>query len=446
MSKHRANNIKRRRIIVGAAATGGLAAAGAAGYWLTRDNEPSTPSTAEDATTPSADPSASASPEPDGEGGAAELTRGEAGPGNGGHPGLLHTQEDFDRMAEKVAAGESPWIEGWNRLTGNGRSHADWWARPTAVVIRGGDGQNYPVLYKDLHAAYQNALRWRISGDEAHRDKAVEILNAWSATLTEINGNADRFLAAGIYGYQAANAAELVRDVDGFEAGRFQDMLANVFYPLNDQFLNGHNDACITNYWSNWDLCTVASVMAIGVFNEDQGLFDRAVDYMYNGEGNGSLDHAIPFVHDDEGLAQQQESGRDQGHTLMATGLLATICEMAWNQGVDLYGYDDSRFAKCAEYVARFNLGRDVPFTAYAWGSGQGCKPEQQTVISEASRGQVRPVWESIYHHYAGRQGRSMPNVADMIAQNGAEGGGGDYGDDSGGYDTLGFGTLTYTR
>jgi hypothetical protein len=119
---------------------------------------------------------------------------------------------------------------------------------------------------------------------------------------------------------------------------------------------------------------------------------------------------------------------------------------MAWNQGVDLYGYDDSRFAKCAEYVARFNLGRDVPFTAYAWGSGQGCKPEQQTVISEASRGQVRPVWESIYHHYAGRQGRSMPNVADMIAQNGAEGGGGDYGDDSGGYDTLGFGTLTYTR
>jgi hypothetical protein len=349
-------------------------------------------------------------------------------------------------MAEKVAAGESPWIEGWDRLVANGRSHADWGARPAAVVIRGGDGSNYGVLFKDVHAAYQNALRWRISGDEAHRDKAVEILNAWSETLTEITGNADRFLAAGIYGYQAANAAELVRDVDGFEVGRFQDMLANVFYPLNDQFLTNHNDACVTNYWSNWDLCNLASVMAIGVFNEDQGLFDRAVDYMYNGEGNGSLDNAIPFVHEDESLAQQQESGRDQAHSLMATGLLGTICEMAWNQGVDLYGYDDSRFAKCAEYVARYNLGRDVPFTTYQWGHGQTCAPREQTVIAEAQRGQVRPVWESIYHHYAGRQGRSMPNVADMIAQNGPEGGGGDYGDASGGYDALGFGTLTFAR
>ncbi|WP_205324838.1 alginate lyase family protein [Glycomyces sp. YM15] len=446
MSKHRANNVKRRRIIVGAAATGGLAAASAAGYWLTRsDDEPATPPTAEESASPTAEPSASPSPEPDGERGAANSTKDGALPGKGGHPGLLHTQDDFDRMAEKVSAGESPWIEGWNRLTANGRSHADWGARPTAVVIRGGDGSNVGVLFTDVHAAYQNALRWRISGDEAHRDKAVEILNAWSATLTEINGNADRFLAAGIYGYQAANAAELVRDVDGFELGRFQDMLADVFYPLNDHFLTNHNDACVTNYWSNWDLCNLASVMAIGVFNEDQSLFDRAVDYMYNGEGNGSLDNAIPFVHDG-GLAQQQESGRDQAHSLMATGLLGAICEMAWNQGVDLYGYDDGKVAKCAEYVARYNLGRDVPFTTYQWGHGQTCAPREQTVISETQRGQVRPVWESIYHHYAGRQGREMPNVADMIAQNGPEGGGGDYGGGSGGYDALGFGTLAFAR
>jgi hypothetical protein len=445
MPKHRANRVERRHLIVGAAATGTLAAAGAAGYWLTRDPAASDPLAAADRAAPSGAPATNASPDADGQG-APATTRGEAVPGTGGHPGLLHTQQDFDRMAEKVAAGESPWIDGWNRLTANGRSHADWGPRPTAVVVRGGDGQNYPVLYKDLHAAYQNALRWRVSGDEAHRDKAVEILNAWSATLTEITGNADRFLAAGIYGYQAANAAELVRDVDGFDAGRFQDMLATVFYPLNDQFLNDHNGACITNYWSNWDLCTVASVMAIGVFNEDEGLFDRAVDYMYHGEGNGSLDHAIPYVYDDEGLAQQQESGRDQGHTLMATGLLGTICEMAWNQGVDLYGYDDGRFAKCAEYVARYNLGRDVPFTTYRWGHHTTCDQREQTVVAEGGRGQVRPVWESVYHHYAGRQGMAMPNVADMIAQNGPEGGGGDYGDASGGYDALGFGTLAFAR
>jgi hypothetical protein len=350
-------------------------------------------------------------------------------------------------MAEKVAAGESPWAEGWERLTANPHSQVGWAARPQEVVTRGGgSGENYTLLYNDMHAAYQNGLRWKVSGEEAHRDTAVEILNAWSASLTEITGNADRFLAAGIYGYQAANAAEIVRDVDGFDAGRFQDMLANVFYPLNDHFLNEHNGACITNYWSNWDLCTLASVMAIGVFNEDAGMFERAVDYLYNGEGNGSIEHAIPFVYEDEGLAQQQESGRDQGHTLMATGLLGTVCEMAWNQGVDLYGHSDNRLAKCAEYVARYNLGKDVPFTKYAWGTGVNCDYREQTVVAEGGRGQARPVWNVIYHHYAGRQGMDMPNVAEMIAQHGPEGGGGDYGPNSGGFDALGFGTLAHAR
>src|SRR6478735_3769711 len=30
------------------------------------------------------------------------------------HPGLLHTQGDFDRMALKVSTQASPWIDGWN--------------------------------------------------------------------------------------------------------------------------------------------------------------------------------------------------------------------------------------------------------------------------------------------------------------------------------------------
>ena len=41
----------------------------------------------------------------------------------------------------------------------------------------------------------------------------------------------------------------------------------------------------------------------------------------------------------------------------MGIGLMGAFCEMAWNQGVDLYGYDDNRFLKAAQYVAKYNLG-----------------------------------------------------------------------------------------
>jgi len=360
------------------------------------------------------------------------------------HPGMLHTETDFIRVRARLAAGDPVVTAGWRRLTGNGRSQSSWKPRPLATVVRGGAGQNYAQFYPDVHAAYQNALRWRIGGEPAHAATAATILNAWSSTLTQVNGNADRFLAAGIYGYQLANAGELMRGYDGFDLAGLRRLLRNVFYPLNDSFLSRHNDACITNYWANWDLCTLASVMAIGILDDDRTLFDRAVTYLRTGAGNGAIANAIPFLHGD--LGQWQESGRDQGHTVMGVGLLGAICEMAWNQGVDLYGHDGNRFLKGAEYVARYNLGQDVPFTAYRWGNGQNCAPQTQTVISAASRGQVRPVWELVYHHYVNRRGLAAPNVTAMAASVRAEGGGGDYGPASGGYDQLGFGTLMFTR
>ncbi|MGF7239048.1 MAG: alginate lyase family protein [Frankia sp.] len=367
-----------------------------------------------------------------------------ATPGVFVHPGLLHTQADFDRMAAKVRANAAPWKAGWDRLVANRHSQSTWKANPLATVVRGGTGQNFTTLYNDIHASYQNALRWKITGDAANGDAARDILNAWSKTLTAVTGNADRFLAAGIYGYQFANAAEIMRGYGGFDFDRFKNMMLNVFYPLNEQFLTGHNDACITNYWANWDLSNMNSILAIGILCDDQAKVDRAVSYFKTGAGNGAIMNVIPFLHPD-GLGQWQESGRDQGHTMMGVGQLGTFCEMAWNQGYDLFGYADNRFMRGAEYVARYNLGQSVPFTTYTWGTGQNCAQRSQTEISSASRGQDRPIWELVYNHYAVRKGWSVPNIAAYAARVRAEGGGGDYGPDSGGFDQLGFGTLTCT-
>jgi hypothetical protein len=236
-----------------------------------------------------------------------------------------------------------------------------------------------------------------------------------------------------------------MRGYDGFDVARFQKMLLTIFYPMNDRFLTTHNDAYITNYWANWDLCNMASILAIGIFCDDRAKVEQAVDYFKNGAGNGSIKHAVPFIHPG-GLGQWQESGRDQGHATLGIALMGTFCEMAWNQGYDLYGYDDSRFLKGAEYVAKYNLGQDVPYTAYTWGTGRSGARQTQPGVSPASRGAERPEWELVYNHYVKRRGLSAPNVAAFAQKTRAEGGGGDYGPNSGGFDQLGFGTLTFTR
>jgi hypothetical protein len=383
-------------------------------------------------------------------GATATATTADAAPATFTHPGMLHNAGDINRAKVRVATGDDPWLSGWNKLVANSHSASTWTPNPQSIVYRGsGYPENYGILYNDIAAAYQNALRWQVAGTAANGDCAVRILNAWANTLTSIQGTADRFLAAGLYGWQFANAAELMRGYAGFDLNKFKQMMLNVFYPMNNSFLTNHNDACITNYWANWDLCNMASVMAIGILCDDGAKYDQAVNYFKSGGGNGQIQRAVPFLYANvEGydLGQWQESGRDQGHTMMGMGQMGAVCEMAWNQGDDLYSYDGRRFMKAAQYVAKYNLNMNVPFTTYTWGSGQTCSQQSQTVISSTSRGQARPVWAMLHYHYGRRLLLDDKYIAQMCFSVAPEGGGGDYGTTSGGFDQLGFGTLMYAK
>jgi hypothetical protein len=375
---------------------------------------------------------------------------GDAGLAAGGatgfvHPGLLHSDADFARMKAKVDAGDEPWLSGWQRLTANAHAQLTWTARPAAMIYRGADGtnpENYAQLYNDAAAAYALAVRWKVSGDPHYADKAVEVLNAWSAVLVGIGGTSDRFLAAGLYGYQMANAAEIMRGYTGWsppDFARFKTMMLTVFYPMNHDFLAHHNGACISHYWANWDLCNMDAILAIGVLVDDRSIYDEAVTYFKTGAGNGAIDKAVVTIQPGN-LGQWQESGRDQGHNTLGIGLMGAFCEMAWKQGDDLYGYEDNRFLAGAEYVAKYNLGDDVPYTTY-----DNCDNVNQTVISSSGRGDTRPIWELVYNHYVNRRAVAAPYSAAYAALVRPEGGGGDYGPNSGGYDQLGYGTLTAT-
>lgn len=365
------------------------------------------------------------------------------------HPGLLHTAADFTRMQANYL--NDPWVGSWNRLVSNPRSQTTWNPRPLQTVIRGGTGQNYAQFFPDIAAAYQSALRYKITGDTAYANQSIRIMNAWSSTMTNLTGDADRFLAAGIYGYEFCQAAEMMRGYSGWAASdftAFKNLMLNVFYPLQHDFLVNHNGACIDNYWANWDLCNIAGMAAIGVLCDDRTKYNEALNYFKTGAGQGSINRSIPFLYSGTPtLGQGEESGRDQGHSGLDVSLWGVVCQQFYNQGDDMFAYNGNRVLAACEYFAQYNINTNntVPFTTFNWGSGTTCAANSQTVISSNSRGDQRPCWDLIYNHYQVLKGLYAPNSAAYAALLRPDGGGGDYGTTSGGFDQLGYTTLTAT-
>ncbi|CAG9997126.1 unnamed protein product [Clonostachys byssicola] len=369
------------------------------------------------------------------------------------HPGLLHTSKDLSRAKGHVDKGEEPWLTDWNLLKTSSRASPTWEPKPVPTVYRGNDGehqQNFGQLVSDIHAAYQLGIRWHIEKDDQYAKAAINILNAWSSTLKAIEGTGDKYIAAGIYGSQLANAGELLRDYSGWsgsDRNKLKNVLYNVFYKLNHEYLTAGNKWGNGYYgWSSWDFLSLASVQAIGVFNENQDLYDEAINYFWDGRGNGNINKFIyhNWTASSTGaiLAQTQEAGRDQNHALLDVQLIGVIMQQAWNQGDDLYKALGNAPLHATEYLSKYNVGQDVPYTWYDSPEGN------HTVIAPDGRGEIRPGWERIYAHYHDIKNVDAPwtkKYRDLVNSktNGVEGGGGNY-NTGGGMDDLGFGTLLY--
>jgi hypothetical protein len=332
---------------------------------------------------------------------ATSIAAGAAAPASFRHPGLLHDADDLERMRQAVADRATPVYDGFLAMAANSRSSYDYVIRNVGQITSWGRGpanfMNEAV--SDSGAAYQNALMWSATGDVRYADKARDILDAWSASLTAITG-ADGQLGVGLQVFKFVNAAEILRH-SGYggwapeAVRRCEESFRKVWYPA----VSGY--ALFAN--GNWDLAAVQAILAIAVFCDDRVMFENAVRYAVAGAGNGRIEHIVVSA-----TGQGQESGRSQSYAQLALGLLANCAAVAWNQGVDLFGRLDNRILRGFEYTARYNLGDDTaPFTSDLDRTGKYLK----TAISTINRGAFQPIYELAYAHYVSRRGLSAPNV-----------------------------------
>ena len=321
------------------------------------------------------------------------------------HPGIMHNLEDLHFMKTHVNNGDEPWSGAYKVLLSWKGSSLDWTPTPFENVHRDSYGANRigdPAITNDGEAAYSHALQWVITGNKAHAEKSIEILNAWSGTLKSITGEDDNLLA-GMAAQKYCNAAEIIlHTYDNWaqkEVDQFKKMLLQVYYPLISNFYTNS-----PNSNGNWGLSMVNSVLAIAVFCDDIEMFNSAISHVI---GTNEKPYSTLSGYIDAKTGQCQESGRDQGHAQMGLGYLVAVCEISWNQGIDLYSYLDNRLMHGIEYMAKYNLGNDVDYYNMYGKYGEE--------IAEKSRGNFAPIYERVYNHYVRVKGFSMPYTKMVI-------------------------------
>jgi Alginate lyase len=295
------------------------------------------------------------------------------------HPGVLVSKAQLDTAKARVNAGTQPWKQAYDAMRASDYASLSRTPKPRAVVECGpSSNPNHGCTDErgDALAAYTQALLWYITNDRRHGDKAVQLMDAWSAVLTDHTGHNAR-LQTGWAGASFARAAEIIKYTfpSWPQANRFATLLREVYLP---EIRNG--GGC-TN--GNWELIMMDAAVGIAVHLDDRAAFDKAVGiwrgrvpgYIYQSTdgsrpkapstcpGKDTQEEIVDYWQGqsrfEDGLAQ--ETCRDFGHTGWGFAAMAHVAETAWHQGVDLYAEARDRMMDASYFHVRYELGAAVP-------------------------------------------------------------------------------------
>ncbi|WUT25600.1 alginate lyase family protein [Streptomyces sp. NBC_00696] len=306
-------------------------------------------------------------------------TTAQAAPATFVHPGVDVSRSQLDFARTEVLAGAQPWKGAYDQMMASSYASLSRTPKPRAVVECGSySNPNYGCTdeREDAIAAYTDALAWYITKDARYAQKAIEIMDAWSATITS-HTNSNAPLQTGWAGASWPKAAEIIKYTytgTWSNSARFSTMLRNVYLP---EIINGSNSN------GNWELTMMDAAIGISVFLEDRTSYDKAMAlfrtrtaaYIYLAS-DGSVPKTVPsqnlnttakivsywqgqstFV---TGLTQ--ETCRDFTHTGYGLSSISHVAETSRIQGADLYGTDvGERLRQALGFQAKYQLGAAVP-------------------------------------------------------------------------------------
>ncbi|PSM38197.1 hypothetical protein C6Y14_38320 [Streptomyces dioscori] len=346
--------------------------------------------------------------------------RAEAAPATFAHPGVTVSRGQLDFARQQVNAGAQPWKGAYDQMMSSKYGSLTRTAKPRAVVECGSySNPNYGCTdeREDAIAAYTQALAWYVTRDARYAKKAIELMDAWSATIRD-HTNSNAPLQTGWAGSSWPKAAEIIKytyDGGWANSGRFSTMLRDVYLPM---VINGSNSN------GNWELSMMEAAVGISVFLEDKASYDKAMAkfrtrtaaYVYI-SSDGALPKTVPSQNLDttqkivnywQGQSTfvngvTQETCRDFTQTGYGISAIAHIAETSRIQGQDLYGTDvGERLRHALGFQAKYQLGEAAP----SWLCGGSLHLG------------LGPVTEVGYNALHNRLGIAMSNTERLTAQN----------------------------
>jgi hypothetical protein len=317
------------------------------------------------------------------------------------HPGIMFTMDDLDRM--KAMKDIEPWKTSYDAFRAKNTASVNYKMQGPFETVSRDPHIHANEFSNDMMAVHDQALMWYMTGDETYINKAKSILYAWASTHTTFEG-ATPALLSGDGGMLAVIGAEIIRYVyggwDPEELETCTDYFLNVIYRMD---ITNDMPAPEILGQSNQGASRLKSMIAIAVFLDDKEKFDYTIA-AFRGEVADA--YCVALERNSLPSGQQAEAGLDQGHPLGAIQNYAQCAEIAWKQGIDLYGDLDNRLLSMMEYWSKYNLGDDdVPFESFA-----PCRLSYSSISSaNRSNGYAWAPVEMIYAHYAGRKGMSAP-------------------------------------
>jgi hypothetical protein len=342
------------------------------------------------------------------------------------HPGGWLSASDINRIRSAVANQTAPYYAAYLALPSS--PNTGFTPSPGAEVTVGSvNNVTYTRLQNDSKNMWLLAVQWVATGNQAYATTLCNSIDGWSATLTTIDGT-DAALRAGILGGNLAQAAEICAYANPAwpNKPRAQNMI-RLFAQIGRDFAQ----SSVPN--GNWETASANGNIAMAIFLDDRELFNRSVNYLLFGQGNGRISNYVINA-----AGQVQESGRDQTHSVDGIDNIAEAAQDAWHQGVDLYGAFNNRLLAGFEYTGGYLVGTTPAFVPNrdAWDNPLN---SFYTLSNASTIANVGGLWEMVYNHYANLQGLNTPNTAAVVNSPG-------YIPEPVTYNDIGPGTLLFTR